>query len=227
MERSELLHGFFRWSYVSISGNWDEADTYIADAGIDFHCIPLGCYIFTSGGGSADDEIAVVITDQFGTVYGDQVASNYYGPLPPPIGFPNGGWFIDFGLLGDCGFEGCTDPFCFNYNISATVDDGSCICPPPNNAIDDAEAIGCDMEVSGSLENASDEEGLTGTFAGTTVTTGGVWYEFNADGDYQVFANTCNTPTSTSGFADPVSDTKLHVFVYNDEGELEANRGQR
>lgn len=207
---------------TSLSGNWDEADTYIADAGIDFHCIPLGCYIFTSGGGSADDEIAVVITDQFGTVYGDQVASNYYGPLPPPIGFPNGGWFIDFGLLGDCGFEGCTDPFCFNYNISATVDDGSCICPPPNNAIDDAEAIGCDMEVSGSLENASDEEGLTGTFAGTTVTTGGVWYEFNADGDYQVFANTCNTPTSTSGFADPVSDTKLHVFVYNDEGELEA-----
>jgi hypothetical protein len=49
-----------------------------------------------------------------------------------------------------------------------------------------------------------------------------VWYEFNADSDYQVFANTCNTPTSTSGFADPVSDTKLHVFVYNDEGELEA-----
>ena len=206
---------------TSITGNWDEADTYIADAGIDFHCIPLGCYIFTSGGGSADNEIAVILTDQFGTVYGDQIATNYYGPLPPPVGFPSGGWFVDFGLLGDCGFEGCTDPFCFNYNISATVDDGSCICPPPNNAIEDAEAIGCDMEVSGSLENASDEEGVTGVYAGTTVTTGGVWYEFNADGNYQVFANTCNTPTSTSGFADPVSDTKLHVFVYNDEGELE------
>ena len=206
---------------TSVTGNWDEADTYIADAGIDFHCIPLGCYIFTSGGGSADNEIAVIITDQFGTVYGDQVASNYYGPLPPPIGFPSGGWFVDFGLLGDCAFEGCTDPYCFNYNISATVDDGSCICPPPNNAIADAEAIGCDMEVSGSLENASDEEGLTGVFAGTTVTTGGVWYEFNADGDYQVFANTCNTPTATSGFADPVGDTKLHVFTQNDEGGLD------
>ena len=206
---------------TSISGNWDEADTYIADAGIDFHCIPLGCYLFSSGGGTADDELAVIITDQFGTVYGDQVASGYYGPLPPPIGFPSGGWFVDFGLLQECGFEGCTDPFCFNYNISATVDDGSCICPPTNNAIEDAEAIGCDMEVSGNLSNASDEEGVTGSFAGTSVTTPGVWYEFNADGDYQVFANTCNTPTSTSGFADPVSDTKMHVFVYNDEGELE------
>ena len=193
---------------ISLSGNYDEADTYIDGVGIDFHCIPLGCYLFSHGGGSADAENSVTITDQFGTTYADALASG-------------ASLDIDFGLLGDCGFEGCTDPFCFNYNISATVDDGSCICPPPNNAIEDAEAIGCDMEVSGSLENASDEEGVTGAYAGTTVTTAGVWYEFNADGNYQVFANTCNTPTSTSGFADPVSDTKLHVFVYNDEGELE------
>ena len=76
------------------------------------------------------------------------------------------------------------------------------------------------MEVSGSLANASDEEGVTGAFAGTAVSTPGVWYEFNADSDYR-FASTCNTPASISGFADPVGDTKLHVFVYNDEGELE------
>ena len=193
---------------VAISGDYDNADTYIDGVGIDFHCIPLGCYLFSHGGGSADFENSVTITDQFGTTYADG--------LSPAFSLD-----IDFGLLGDCGFEGCTDPFCFNYNISATVDDGSCICPPPNNAIEDAEAIGCDMEVSGSLEFASDEEGVTGAYAGTTVTTAGVWYEFNADGNYQVFANTCNTPTSTSGFADPVSDTKMHVFVYNDEGELE------
>ena len=135
---------------TSVTGTWDDADTYIADVAIDFHCIPLGCYLFTTGGGAADNEIAVVITDQFGTVYGDQVASGYYGPLPPPIGFPSGGWFVDFGLLGNCDFEGCTDPDCFNWNISATVDDGSCISPPPNNAIDDAEAVACGMEVSGS-----------------------------------------------------------------------------
>ncbi|MDA1337048.1 MAG: hypothetical protein O2818_09195 [Bacteroidetes bacterium] len=193
---------------TSISGNWDNADTYIAGVGIDFHCIPLGCYLFTHGGGSADGQNAVTVTDQFGTTYADGLASGT-------------SWDIDFGLLGDCGFEGCTDPYCFNYNISVTIDDGSCICPPPNNAIENAEAVACGMEVSGNLSNASDEEGVTGAYAGTTVTTPGVWYEFNADGDYQVFANTCNTPTSTSGFADPVSDTKMHVFVYNDEGELE------
>jgi hypothetical protein len=206
---------------TSISGNWDDADMYIADVATDFHCIPLGCYIFTSGGGTAPEEIAIILTDQFGTVYGDQVESGYYGPLPPPIGYPSGGMFIDFGLLGTCDFEGCTDPYCFNYNLSATIDDGSCICPPPNNAIENAEAVACGMEVSGTLENASDEEGVTGALAGTAVTTPGVWYEFNADSDYQVFVSTCNTPTSVSGLADPVGDTKLHVFVYNDEGELE------
>jgi hypothetical protein len=193
---------------VSITGNYDNADTYIDGVGTDFHCIPLGCYLFSHGGGSADGQNVVTVTDQFGTVYAEELASGT-------------SWDIDFGLLQECDFEGCTDSYCFNYNISATIDDGSCICPPPNNAIADAEAIGCGMEVSGNLANASDEEGVTGVFAGTTVTTAGVWYEFNADGDYQVFANTCNTPTSVSGFADPVSDTKLHVFVYNDEGELE------
>ena len=84
---------------TSLTGTWDDADTYIADAAIDFHCIPLGCYLFTTGGGTADDEIAIVLTDQFGTVYGDQLASGYYGPLSP-IGFPSGGWFVDFGLFG-------------------------------------------------------------------------------------------------------------------------------
>ena len=193
---------------TSLTGNYDNADTYIDGVGIDFHCIPLGCYLFSHGGGTATGQNSVTVTDQFGTVYADGLASGV-------------SWDIDFGLLQECGFEGCTDPYCFNYNISATVDDGSCICPPPNNAIEDAEAIGCDMEVSGNLSNASDEEGVTGAYAGTTVTTAGVWYEFNADDNYQVFASTCNTPTSISGFASPVSDTKLHVFVYNDEGELE------
>jgi hypothetical protein len=101
------------------------------------------------------------------------------------------------------------------------VDDGSCLVPPANDAIENAEAVNCGASVSGTLELAQDDEGVIGAFAGTAVSTGGVWYEFNADADYQVFANTCSTPTAISGFADPVSDTKLHVFVYNDEGELE------
>jgi len=113
---------------VSVSGNLDEADLVIDGVGTDFHCVPLGCYIFTTGGGTADNEIATILTDQFGTVYGDQVASGYYGVLPPPVGFPSGGWFVDFGLLGGCDFEGCTNEAALNYNISVTVDDGSCLC---------------------------------------------------------------------------------------------------
>ena len=48
--------------------------------------------------------------------------------MPPPVGFPSGGWFVDFGLLGGCDFEGCTNEAALNYNISVTVDDGSCLC---------------------------------------------------------------------------------------------------
>ena len=38
---------------VAVSGNLDEADLVIDGVGTDFHCVPLGCYIFTSGGGTA------------------------------------------------------------------------------------------------------------------------------------------------------------------------------
>jgi hypothetical protein len=206
---------------VSISGTYDDAALNIAGVATDFNCVPLGCYQLTSGGGTADYEIAMAIYDQFGTVYGDQVANNYYGPLPPPAGFPSGGWYIDLGLTATCDFLGCTDENCFNYNISATIDDGSCICPPPNDAIVDAEAVTCGSVVTGNMQNASDVEGVTGAFSGTAVTTGGVWYEFNSDSEQQVFVNTCDTPTNISGLADPILDTKIHVFVYNDAGELE------
>ena len=207
---------------ISLSGSYDDAFNNVDGVAIDYLCVPFGCYILSSGGGTADGEIAMAITDQFGTPYGDQVAAGYYGPLPPPVGFPSGGWNIDFGLTGDCGFEGCLDEFCFNYNVSATVDDGSCICPPPNDAIENAEAVDCEAYVTGNLSNASDQEGVTGQFAGTSVSRPGVWYEFNSSEDQQVFVNTCDTPTAVSGFADPVSDTKLHVFQYNDDGELVA-----
>ena len=212
---------------TSLTGSWEEADTYLGDVAIDYHCIPLNCYLFTSGGGTADNEIAVVVIDQFGTVYVDQPQTKYldnYGPLPPPIGFPNGGWFVDFGLLGNCDFKGCTDLAAHNYNISATIDDGSCILPPANYNIANAEAVACGMEVSGSLENAFNSEVFD--VAGT-IALGGVWYEFNADNDdiNQVIVSTCNTPNAISGFSNPVESTKLHVFVYNYEGKLEAIAG--
>jgi hypothetical protein len=90
--------------------------------------------------------------------------SGYYGILPPPIGFPSGGWFVDFGLLGGCDFEGCTNEAALNYNISVTVDDGSCLVPPANDAIENAEAVFCGASVSGTLELAQDDEDLIGTF---------------------------------------------------------------
>ena len=208
------------------SGNLDEADLVIDGVGTDFHCRPPGCYLFTSGGGQADAEIATIITDQFGTLYVDQVASGSYGPLPPPYGFPSGGWFVDFTLTGGCDFEGCTSPSALNYNISATVNDGSCLTPPDNDAIENSEAVNCGASVSGTLELAQDDEDLIGTFAGTEeVTTGGVWYKFNADADYQVFANLCDTPAPGNGWPDPVSWSHLHVFIYNDDGELEGIAG--
>ena len=192
---------------ISLTGSYDTADNNIGGTATDFYCVPLGCYVFSAAGGSAVGEIGVTLTDQFGTEY-----LNLTGAVS--------GYDVDFGLLGGCGFEGCTDPYCFNYNISATIDDGSCICPPPNNALEDAEAVYCGALVSGTLQNASDEDGVTGLFFGTTITTAGVWYEFNADGDYQVFASTCDTPSSISGFANPVTDTKLHVFKQESDGSL-------
>ena len=203
---------------VSLTGNWDDADMYVADQATNFHCVPLGCYILASGGGTADAEMALAVIDQFGTVYGDQTETNYYGPIPPPG--VEAGWNIDFGLQGGCGFEGCMDPFCFNYNISVTIDDGSCICPPPNDAVENAEGVTCGSYVNGTLENASDTENITGLYFGTSITTNGVWYEFNAASDQQVFVNTCDTPTSVSGFADPVGDTKIHVFKEEADGTL-------
>ena len=79
---------------------------------IDFHCIPLGCYL-TSGGGTADDEIAIVLTDQFGTVYGDQLLWLLRTTLLQLV--PKQWLFVDF-LTPERVTEGC-GPILFNYNI--------------------------------------------------------------------------------------------------------------
>ena len=52
---------------------------------------------------------------------------------------------------------------------------------------------------------SSDAEGLIGTTcSGIGVTSTGVWYEFNAAADQQIFVSACG---STSGI-----DTKIHVY---------------
>lgn len=163
--------------------------------GTDGVCLAPGCYFFNVTGGTFPGEIGWSLTDQLGNFYGDATA-------------PNGvvtGFAIDFGFTGVCDFEGCTNPIAINYLPSATIDDGSCLLPPANNDVCDAEGITCGLAVAGTTEFATDNEGLIGTFCGTpNITSPGVWYEFNAAADQQVIASTC---TGLGG------DTKIHVFV--------------
>ena len=72
---------------VFISGNYDDAATYIGGVGIDFLCLSPGCYSFVHGGGSADGENSVAITDNLGTTYVDGLDSGV-------------NWNIDFLLTG-------------------------------------------------------------------------------------------------------------------------------
>jgi hypothetical protein len=161
--------------------------------GQDAFCMAPGCYILSVTGGSFAAEIGWTFSDQLGNVYGSG-------------GAPTTAFNIDFGFTGGCGFSGCTDPNCIGYNPSATIDDGSCLCPPANNNVCDAEAIGCGVSVAGTLANATDNEGLIGSLCGgTAVTTAGVWYSYDAAADEQVTVSACNSVG--------VTDTKLHVYL--------------
>ena len=79
------------------------------------------------------DEVSISLSDQFGTNYGTVGTDANYG--------------IDFTLTGQCGFSGCTDPAANNYNPSASIDDGSCLLPPANDDVANAEALFCGASV--------------------------------------------------------------------------------
>ena len=198
---------------TTYSGDFETANVVAGTNATDLYCLALGCYTFTVAGGSAANLAAAgyTVTDQFGT---DYLAGSGAASEEP----------LDFGLTGTCNFGGCTDPFCFNFNISATVDDGSCICPPANSFVDTAEGINCGLAVSGNLVNAFDAEGIVGQGVGGTLTvpvvvqTGGVWYEYNAAADGQVIADLCGT--GAAGFASPVLNGRLHVYTQNADGSL-------
>ena len=153
-------------------------------------CVAPGCYFFQVTDGTFPGEIGWSLSDALGNDYG----SGAPGTIE-----------VDFGFTGGCDIEGCIDPACSGYNPSATIDDGSCICPPANNDVCDAEPITCGVSVPGTTIAATDNEGLIGSVCGgADVSSPGVWYEFNAAADEQVIVGTCN---SAGG------DTKIHVYV--------------
>lgn len=177
---------------VVATGDLDNAQ--IGDgvsAGSDQFCLAPGCYIVSAGGGTFDGEIGWNMTDILGNDYGTYGATTDQG--------------IDIGFTGGCPFEGCTDAAAINFDPNAGVDDGSCVFPPANNDVCNAEAVQCGVPVLGTTINSSDNEGLIGSTCGNIdITSPGVWYEFNAAADEQVTVQTCN---SAGG------DTKIHVYV--------------
>jgi len=176
--------------------------------GADLVCLAPGCYTVQVSTGSAPDEVSVSLSDQFGTNYGTTGAGAT--------------WPLDFTLTGACAFSGCTSPTALNYNISASIDDGSCQEPPANDQLANAEAVACGAFVSGSLLYATDDSNLIGTeFGNNDVVTSGVWYIYNAAADEQVTFSTCDTPANDVT-TDYTQDTKLFVFTQALDGSLVA-----
>jgi len=171
------------------------------------NCLDIGCYTFSTG--------AIFTTEGWGIA--DNLG-NVYAPLTygQTEGYP-----VAFGGtdVTDCAFPGCTDPLANNYNISASVDDGTCQFPPDNDTPETAQAIACDLILTGTLENANgDEYNGTSVLGNSISNNGAIWYEFNADQDYQVTFSTCASADVDNG----VTDTDVIVFVENTDGSLTA-----
>ena len=169
------------------------------------NCLEVGCYTFSTG--------AIFTTE--GWSISDNLG-NEYAPLTygPTDGYP-----VAFGGtdITDCGFPGCADPTANNYNISASEDDGSCEFPPANDNAETAQAIACGLTLTGSLENSNgDEYGGTTVLGNAISTNGAIWYEFNADQDYQATFSLCASADVDNG----VTDTDMIVFSVNGDGSL-------
>ena len=178
-----------------------EGDTIAA--GTDYVCLTPGCYNFQTTTGTSPGEITVTLSDAFDTQYGSLGGGQDYG--------------IDFTLTGQCSFEGCTDPAANNFNPSASIDDGSCLIPPANDDIANAEALLCGSSVSGSIANANDNEGLAGLeFGNETLGAAGVWYVINSDAAQQITLSTCDSGTDL----EDTQGTDLAIFTQDGDGNL-------
>ena len=175
--------------------------------GTDYVCLAPGCYNFeVTADNSFSPEVGVDLTDQFGTSYASLGDGEVYQ--------------LDFTLTGQCGFEGCTDPAGLNFDPSASVDDGDCQIPPANNDAADAEALACGLSATGTLEYATDNEGLDGTsFGNDDFGAAGVWYVINSDADQQITVSTCDTP-SNDGDTDYAAGTDIGIFTLDMAGDL-------
>ena len=175
------------WIIMDVNFNTVATGTLATGTSGSFtECLMPGCYTMSVTAGTFPAEIGWSLT----TLNGTPVIS---GGADENVGFA---WAGETG----CVINGCTDPTCNNYNQFATNDDGSCICPPANDACVNAIPIGCGQTISGTTIN-SNPDGTPPT-CGIVITAPGVWYTFIGTGD-QVTLTTCNSPAG---------DTKIHVF---------------
>lgn len=186
-----------------LTGTMEAGSTYVENIA----CVEVGCYtfstteLFTTEGWSLSDNL------------GNEYAALTYGPTE---GYP-----VAFGGTDatDCGFTGCTDATAVNYNLSASVDDASCVYAPGNDLQENAQAIACGLTLPGTLEWASGDEYNGTTVLGNPISNNGaIWYEFNAGSDQQVTFNLCASEDADNG----VTDTDIIAFVQNTDGSLTA-----
>ena len=202
------VYGIFGDAGTIYEGSLDSA--FIGDgltSGTDLICLAPGCYSFQTTSGADPAEISVTLSDEFGTVYGTIGAGETYG--------------VDFTLTGQCDISGCTNTAANNYNPSASIDDGSCEVPPANDDVANAEALACDLTVSGTLQYANDNEGLAGLEYGNDVlSAAGVWYVINSAVDQQITLSTGDTPQNEVGVTDYATNTDIAIFTQDLDGNL-------